>query len=398
MRQLCFLLSLMLLASCSEADVTIEWHDGAVTSSLNGREADFTLEVDSAANVRLTCLRKEGDEPIICLKGKSSGSFTYKADIKSTIRLDGLTLEAGAGFTPINLKNKKRSVIYLAGNTISTLMDAPQVCDTVASKDCMRSHGKLTIAGDGELRLVSSHTGSKGLKCDKDFLLQSGKLTVTTTGMYLYEDTTHHFPMPPMGEGGPEGRPGFDGPMPDFDGGMMLPPPGGRPDGPRPDGFGPMGPPPFEGDSMMGPPPPPFERHFYKGTAKGIKVTGKAVIAGGELTITTTMPGAEGLEAKEGIDIESGIIRIEAYDDGISTNGPILVTGGDTYVKSLHNDGIDTNFGREGAYTQHAGRVEVVSQAGPPEEGLDTDWTPIVHDGGELIGNQELQNPPFRPE
>jgi len=405
-KSLSIVLTLLLFASCASDEVEITWRNGQVSCNLSASDQRFIYSVDDSANVNLTCNYEEGKEPVIRLKGSSTGSFTYKADIKSTVILDGLQLSATVGNTPVSLKNKKRSLLVLQKGTVSRLSDAPQQHDTLASKDCLRCKGKLTIAGEGELQLLATHVGSKGLKCGKDFVMQSGTLTVNTSGMYLYEDTMPQFPGPP---------PGMMGEMPDFsqmpdfsammppmgNGGPMGPPPGnmGGPMGPPPGGMGgPMGFPGFEGDSTMM--PKPFERHNYKGTAKGLKISGTFTMSGGSLNVTTTTPGAEGLEAKEGVTISGGQIHIEAYDDGISTSGPILVDGGDTYVKSLHNDGIDTNYGK-GGYTQHAGKVEVATLAGPPEEGLDTDWTPIVHDGGELIGKQELQNggfPFFQPQ
>jgi len=377
-------LSISLFLSCTSEDVVISWKNGQVDCNLSANDNRFSYEIDDSANVRLVCNYEEGKEPVIRLAGSSTGSFSYKANIKSSIILDDLHLIATTGNTPISIKNKKRSSLVLQKGTISSLSDANQESDSLASKDCLRSKGKLFISGDGELQLLATHVGSKGLKCDKDLVMQSGTLTVITSGMYLYEDTVPQFPGPPfqMGE------------MPDFTNNMtppMGPPPGGM--------NGPMGPPPFSNDSAMM--PPPFERHNYKGTAKGLKISGTFTMLGGTMNVSTSTPGAEGLEAKEGVTISGGKIHIEAYDDGISTSGPILVDGGDTFVKSLHNDGIDTNYGKKGSYTQHAGKVEVISLAGPPEEGLDTDWTPIVHDGGELIGNQELQNgvfPFFMPE
>lgn len=389
MRYLLFLLlctTMLLLSSCSpHTDVTVTWKDGTAKCSLLKGDRTFLFEVDKHANVVLECCLPPTEKPVIRLRGKAKGTFTYKAEHPSTIIVDGLNLSGRSGKTTFSIKNTQPTTLILRNE--NKLHDGSPACDTVSAKDCLRSKGHLTIMGDGELQLKASHTGSKGMKCKGNFRMLSGTLKVSTTGSYLREILVER-----------EARflQNMDVTKPDFppfpgDGSPMPPPP----PMPRPDDslFDVFDPDNFPSDSSGWFIPSMVERD-YKGTCKGVKIMGTAWIEGGELKVSTSSPGAEGFEAKKGINISGGKIRIEAYDDGISSNGQIIVTGGDIRVKSTHNDAIDSNYGKAGAYVQHGGRVEVISEAGPPEESLDTDWTPIVHDGGELIANPELQKEP----
>lgn len=358
------LLAVLFFTSCSKSSVTITWNDGKVVTTQVKGDRTFLVEIDKGANVTLECNLPPGECPVIRLRGKSKGSFTYKAEHTSTIILDGLNLSAKAGKTPLNIKNKRTTTLHLLRGTANKLHDGAQPDNSTSAKDCMRCKGDLVITGDGELQLKATHTGSKGMKCYADFEMRSGRLKITTTGNYLREITVRK---PPRNIGQ---RP----PVPVV---TMA-----------------------NGDSVAPPPPPPtlsspmFEQK-YRGTCKGAKIMGTALIAGGELKVSTSSPGAEGFEAKSGITITGGKIHIEAYDDGLNSNGPILITGGEIYALSTHNDGLDTNYGKEGCYTQTDGRVELISLAGPPEESLDTDWTPITHVGGDLIVKPDLQKEPF---
>ena len=360
-------MAVLLLASCSKPNVTITWDDGKVVTTQVKGDRSFLVEIDKSANVTLECNLPPNERPVIRLRGKSKGSFTYKADHVSTIILDGLNLSAKAGKTALYIKNTRPTTLHLHSGTVNKLHDGAQPDAETSAKDCLRSKGDLLIAGDGELQLKATHTGSKGMKCYANFAMQSGTLKITTTGNYLYETLVKK-------------KPRNIGQQPPVSVGFVA-----------------------NGDSVATPPPPapssPYEVK-YRGTCKGAKIMGAAFITGGALAINTKSPGAEGFEAKVGITISGGDIHIEAYDDGLSSNGPIRITGGNIFSQSSHNDGLDTNYGKVGCYVQTGGHVELISLAGPPEESLDTDWTPITHEGGDLIVKPDLQKEPnfhFQP-
>ncbi len=282
----------------------------------------------------------------------------------------------------------------------------------------------------GSLTIVATGDGCKGIRTGGDFVMRGGHVSIETSGNYLAEDTTEMFPPLPFGMEGfedMEGMEDMDGMglidmegMEDMDGmglidflgslggfggmGMM-----GLMDGfgglgdmdmmGSMDGFGDFGGMgmmgfmngfgDFEGmDSLAMMMPPegggPF-RPRYKGTTKAVKAMGRIVVEGGELTLSTRTPGAEGLEGKEGVELSGGSVSVQAYDDAINSNGKIQFTGAEVRAISLRNDAVDSNYRGDGGITLLGGHVEAFSGAGPPEEGFDCDEWPIVIEGGEAF-------------
>lgn len=216
----------------------------------------------------------------------------------------------------------------------------------------------------------------------------------------------------------PEGMGGFGGNMGDFPGfggpdgpeGMGGLPGFGGPDGPmgEPGGFpgfgGPMG--GFGGanggiqisdsirnllfsnngnaddDDMRG----WGGKRKYDGTAKGIMVLGKITMESGDVHIETSSGGAEGMEAKRGLNLNGGKLYIKSQDDAISSNGKIVFAGADVFVWSTSNDAIDSNSRENGAITISGGKVVSCSQTGPPEEAFDCDFSPFILTGGTVFG------------
>lgn len=398
MRYLSFLAVLLLLASCQkQKELIVQW-EGNTVHMIPKNKPGYDFGVDPLGNVTIECILPKGEQAVIRLKGQTKcGSFAYKGNHPTTIILDNLELTS-QDKTPLSFKNAKRTVLYLPKGSVSKIYDAPEASELKGSDDCLKSRGDLTIDGDGILYLRSTHKGSKGMKLSHNFEMLSGTLDVATSGMYLTRtQRADNGPMPqPLQElfEGAEFEPGDEfPPMPpaDREGEEHRPPmpPRGTQDDSIP--FMPRKV-IFDGnrDSILAQLPEPGQmiRYKYSGTTKGIKIMGQALIAGGVIRIKTQTPGAEGFEAKQGITILDGQLHVEAYDDAINTNGQMIVEGGDIYAKSTHNDGIDINYGLPGAYIQHGGKVEAITEAGPPEEALDTDWTEIEKDGGELIRHE----------
>ena len=80
-----------------------------------------------------------------------------------------------------------------------------------------------------------------------------------------------------------------------------------------------------------------------------------------------------------------------AYDDGINASGTITFNGGRTYVQSTGNDGIDSNYGKDGAIVINDGILIAVGIKSP-EEALDCDNHAWIHFNGGTVfamgGNQ----------
>ena len=108
-------------------------------------------------------------------------------------------------------------------------------------------------------------------------------------------------------------------------------------------------------------------------SAKAIKAQGAACVYGGNMIVTTTTDGAEGLESKTSISIAGGTHYFKCYDDCINTSGIISFDGGSTVCFSNGNDAVDSNYGKTGAITINGGNIFAYSTKGSPEEGLDCD-------------------------
>lgn len=121
------------------------------------------------------------------------------------------------------------------------------------------------------------------------------------------------------------------------------------------------------------------------GKAKAVKADKSIIIHSGTLIANTRKEGAEGMESKGNIYINNGIVHLDAYDDAINATGRIIVNGGTIKATSERNDAIDSNYPHYGAYTQTEGNIIALSFAGDPEEGIDTDMSPLAICGGNLI-------------
>lgn len=107
--------------------------------------------------------------------------------------------------------------------------------------------------------------------------------------------------------------------------------------------------------------------------SKAIKAEGAAYIYGGNLLVSTSTDGAEGLESKTSVTIYGGNHYFKCYDDCINSAGIINFAGGNTVCYAYGNDAVDSNYGRTGAITISGGNVFSYTTKGAPEEGLDCD-------------------------
>lgn len=115
--------------------------------------------------------------------------------------------------------------------------------------------------------------------------------------------------------------------------------------------------------------------------AKAIKSDGNLTINGGYIKIRTSKTEAEGLESKATLKITGGELDIEAYDDAINATSHIQIDGGNVYCYSTTNDAIDSN----GTLTITGG-VVIACGASQPEAGFDCDNNRFTITGGTLVG------------
>lgn len=80
----------------------------------------------------------------------------------------------------------------------------------------------------------------------------------------------------------------------------------------------------------------------------------------------TTGNGAEGIESKQTLTVDSGTVTVKAYDDAINASSHIYINGGQVTAIATSNDGIDANGSVyvTGGYTMAFG-------SGSPECGID---------------------------
>jgi hypothetical protein len=116
---------------------------------------------------------------------------------------------------------------------------------------------------------------------------------------------------------------------------------------------------------------------------KAVKCEDDMIINSGTITIRCTQSdeGGEGLESKDTMIINGGIIDITAYDDCINASNHILITGGNIHCTSSGNDAIDCN----GTLTVSGGFI-IANGAKQPEGGIDCDQSRFAVNGGILIG------------
>lgn len=114
---------------------------------------------------------------------------------------------------------------------------------------------------------------------------------------------------------------------------------------------------------------------------KAIKADGNMTIHSGEINVTTTADGGEGLESKNYMTINGGTLVLNTYDDAINAKYNLTVNGGKIFANASGNDGIDSN----GTITINGGII-IAAGTQEPEGGFDCDQSTFKITGGVLIG------------
>ena len=158
--------------------------------------------------------------------------------------------------------------------------------------------GNMTVSG-GSLTLASSGSGGKGMKCDGVMTISDGTVTVVTSGgLYYNNGTTENTN--------------------------------------------------YTSDTDR------ISSNYYsspKGIKAGVKkqsgnsytYAGGMVISGGTISVTTSGRNGEGIESKNYLNITSGHVTVNAYDDAINSAQDMTIEGGYVYAHATNNDGIDAN-------------------------------------------------------
>lgn len=276
------------------------------------------------------------------------GGTTSGADLSSTHAIKGdLGVSINGGTLTLSIKgtagkgiSSDKDVTVNGGTLNITNSGAGQLAtgtETYTAKG-IGADENVRIAG-GTVTISMSGTGGKGIKADKNIYIgdqntkQGPTLSVSTTGATLATGSS--------GSGG-----GFGG------GGM-----GGE----------------------------------VKGSdAKAIKCMGSYYQYGGDIFVSTTQSGAEGIESKTSsttsMNFAGGNIYLMTADDCINSSGQINFTGANVISISSSNDAIDSNYQRVvGAITVTGGTVFTFSQRGGAEMGVDCDGMNYVKVTGGIL-------------
>ncbi len=411
---------------CHAEDITVRYN-GAKAIVKQQTKDSVSVTVDGAS-VSIESQYKEHQITLL-LTGKSdNGQLTLKTAGKAKVKLDNLTLTSKEG-APLCLKNKKKVEVVAAKGTTNSLTitacndTANHKAATIWAKD------KLLLSGKGTLHVVATGDGCRGIKTKKDITIEELTLHVTTSGNNLGEkpfgfgggfpnfgnDSIPFGGFPGFGNDSIPfgGFPGFGNdsirmggfPMPDF---SKFPMPFGMSQN---DSIPFQGFPGFGGDSIpfqgfpsFGGDSIPFGggfagKHKYVASTKGITSKGKIIINSGNIHVRTSTPGAEGIEGKKGIAFNGGHVNIVSLDDAINANATIEFNGAEVIARSMGNDAVDANpeggffppFGGNGNQKMEpliiitGGTVYAWSQVGSPEEGLDSDFSPLAIKGGKVF-------------
>ena len=250
--------------------------------------------------------------------GDDGIQVSYKDDSNRESEDTG-TLIINGGSLSINVTTdaakalKADNDIIVTGGTINATVSGNGIWDSEKSKtkasSCLGADNNVDIS-DGMLTLSATGSGGKGISCDNEFNFSGGNLNIATSGgMLVYSNGSlnHNYT-------GNTDRISSD----------------------------------------------------MKSSPKGVKADGNITISGGEINITTTGNGAEGIESKSELIVEDGKIIIRAKDDGINSSDNMYIKGGILDVISTSNDGLDSN---KNLYI--SGGVTMAFGASGPECGLD---------------------------
>ncbi len=281
-------------------------------------------------------------------RGSSSYTFTvsdYTSRYKDgTITGNGSVESSGGSFaTAAGIKGD--ADILIGGGTIAISCTGAASKGISCDKVLTTTGGNITITNSGTgTGTSSSYSTAKGLTSDGSINLQGGTIEITMSG---------------------QGGKGIKS-----DGTLII----GKSDDEGP----------LLNVSTTG------AKYQSTSSAKAIKAVGTITVNGGEMTVSTSQTGAEGMESKlkanNSIVFNGGKHYFKCYDDCINAPGAIRFDGGIVVCYGYGNDAIDSNYGQAGAIQIGNGVVLGYTTKSSPEEGIDCDNNSYIQITGNGIG------------
>ncbi|MBR5083769.1 MAG: carbohydrate-binding domain-containing protein [Prevotella sp.] len=361
----------LLLATLSVASFSADNHEVLINYQGTTASVDVSSDIMSLvtvticdANVIIEQSVNVAEEITYRLSGESTnGSFVHTGDYKITLSLEGLQLTSQMG-AAIQINNGKRIAIQLKEGTINTLTDmeggTQKACMVVKGHGEFQGGGTLVINGRGkhaykgneyiELKadlgtLTLNSEVKDGLHTDEYVLLKGGTLHITTTGNGYWDEEELKTKAPSCinavgnviisggtinllstGDGG-KGI-STDSCFTMTGGELSILTQGARYIYKN-----------YNGDKTDNDNIPDSLKNSPKAVKAGMGIN----ISGGTIHLSTEQDGGEGLESKEMLFIHDGILHIDTFDDCINAAGNVCIHGGNLFLNSADNDGIDTN-------------------------------------------------------
>ena len=268
-----------------------------------------TINVTSAAGDGINCteffwmrsgsltISGVGDDGIQCDIDNSDGTTTAASDSNhsdedtGSIYIDGGTINASVTTAAAKALKAEGSVTVASGNIIATTSGGGAWDSTnkkTKASACIGADGNFSISG-GTLTLTSSGAGGKGISVDGTLTTTGGTISIVTTGQAVAASSS--------------------GTLTTVSNSQTL-------------------------DNYSS---------NYKSSPKGIKVDGNIDINGGTIEINTSGAGGEGIESKAVMNVTSGTLDIDSYDDGLNSSSHMYIKGGTITAVAADNDAIDSN-------------------------------------------------------
>lgn len=277
----------------------------------------------------------ESGELNITNVGDDAVQTSYKDDADREAEDTGTIIVSGGKITASVTADAAKGLkadgdISMTGGEININVSGKGTWDSSKSKtkasSALSADGDINIK-DGVLTLSASGSGGKGISCDGTLTIDGGNFDIRTTGgIYAYVNGKEYD--------------GYTGNTDNLD-------------------------------------------SDAKSSPKGMKVDTELIIKGGNIFVSTTGNGGEGIESKGTLTINNGTITVNSYDDAINSSSHMYINGGDITVVATDNDGLDSN----GHLYLNGGYIRAFG-ASAPECGIDAneeDGYSVIFTGGTMI-------------